>query len=152
MNQILRRQTSRSHYGSKVPAVTVTVFKYLNSLFLHQIVFRLNLLFLHQILFRLNSLLRHQILFKLNLLFLHQILFRLNSLFLHQILFRLSLLFLHQILFKLNLLCTLNLISTFLFKWELMGITFIIVLHVIIHYIYSNFIKVLTNLHFYLMI
>ena len=24
MNQILRRQTSRSHYGSKVPAVTVT--------------------------------------------------------------------------------------------------------------------------------
>ena len=30
MNQILRRQTSRSHYGSKVPAVTVTVFKYRN--------------------------------------------------------------------------------------------------------------------------
>ena len=28
MNQILRRQTSRSHYGSKVPAVTVTVSKY----------------------------------------------------------------------------------------------------------------------------
>ena len=28
MNQILRRQTSRSHYGSKVPAVTVTVFKW----------------------------------------------------------------------------------------------------------------------------
>jgi hypothetical protein len=27
-NQILRRQTSRSHYGSKVPAVTITVFKY----------------------------------------------------------------------------------------------------------------------------
>jgi hypothetical protein len=26
LNQILRRQTSRSHYGSKVPAVTVTVF------------------------------------------------------------------------------------------------------------------------------
>jgi hypothetical protein len=25
LNQILRRQTSRSHYGSKVPAVTVTV-------------------------------------------------------------------------------------------------------------------------------
>jgi hypothetical protein len=30
LNQILRRQTSRSHYGSKVPAVTVTVFKYRN--------------------------------------------------------------------------------------------------------------------------
>jgi hypothetical protein len=29
LNQILRRQTSRSHYGSKVPAVTITVFKYL---------------------------------------------------------------------------------------------------------------------------
>jgi hypothetical protein len=28
LNQILRRQTSRSHYGSKVTAVTVTVFKY----------------------------------------------------------------------------------------------------------------------------
>jgi len=24
------RQTSRSHYGSKVPAVTITVFKYRN--------------------------------------------------------------------------------------------------------------------------
>ena len=32
MNQILRRQTSRSHYGSKVPAVTVTVFKYRNKI------------------------------------------------------------------------------------------------------------------------
>jgi hypothetical protein len=30
LNQILRRQTSRSHYGSKVPAVTITVFKYRN--------------------------------------------------------------------------------------------------------------------------
>ena len=28
----LRRQTSRSHYGSKVPAVTVTVFKYRNKI------------------------------------------------------------------------------------------------------------------------
>jgi len=28
LNQILKRQTSRSHYGSKVPAVTITVFKY----------------------------------------------------------------------------------------------------------------------------
>ena len=27
MNQILKRQTSRSHYGSKVPAVTITLFK-----------------------------------------------------------------------------------------------------------------------------
>jgi hypothetical protein len=27
LNQILRRQTSRSHYGSKAPVVTVTVFK-----------------------------------------------------------------------------------------------------------------------------
>ena len=26
LNQILRRQTSRFHYGSKVPAVTITVF------------------------------------------------------------------------------------------------------------------------------
>ena len=26
MNQILKRQTSRFHYGSKVPAVTITVF------------------------------------------------------------------------------------------------------------------------------
>ena len=32
MNQILRRQTTRSHYGSKVPAVTVTVFKYRNKI------------------------------------------------------------------------------------------------------------------------
>ena len=30
MNQILRCQTSRSHYGSKVPTVTITVFKYRN--------------------------------------------------------------------------------------------------------------------------
>jgi len=30
LNQILKRQTSRSHYGSKVPAVTITVFKYRN--------------------------------------------------------------------------------------------------------------------------
>jgi hypothetical protein len=28
LNQILKRQTSRSHYGSKVPAVTVTVLHY----------------------------------------------------------------------------------------------------------------------------
>jgi hypothetical protein len=26
LNQILKRQTSRFHYGSKVPAVTITVF------------------------------------------------------------------------------------------------------------------------------
>ena len=32
MNQILRRQTPRSHYGSKVPVVTVTVFKYRNKI------------------------------------------------------------------------------------------------------------------------
>jgi hypothetical protein len=32
LNQILRRQTSRSHYGSKVPAVTATVFKYRNKI------------------------------------------------------------------------------------------------------------------------
>jgi hypothetical protein len=32
LNQILRRQTPRSHYGSKVPAVTVTVFKYRNKI------------------------------------------------------------------------------------------------------------------------
>jgi hypothetical protein len=32
VNQILRRQTSRSHYSSKVPAVTVTVFKYRNKI------------------------------------------------------------------------------------------------------------------------
>jgi len=30
LNQILKRQTSRSHYGSKAPAVTITVFKYRN--------------------------------------------------------------------------------------------------------------------------
>jgi hypothetical protein len=27
-----KRQTSRSHYGSKVPAVTITVFKYRNKI------------------------------------------------------------------------------------------------------------------------
>ena len=32
MNQILKRQTSRSHYGSKVPVVTITVFKYRNKI------------------------------------------------------------------------------------------------------------------------
>jgi hypothetical protein len=32
LNQILRRQTSRSHYGSKVPAVTLIVFKYRNKI------------------------------------------------------------------------------------------------------------------------
>jgi hypothetical protein len=32
LNQILKRQTSRSHYGSKAPAVTVTVFKYRNKI------------------------------------------------------------------------------------------------------------------------
>jgi hypothetical protein len=32
LNQILKRQTSRSHYGSKVPAVTITVFKYRNKI------------------------------------------------------------------------------------------------------------------------
>jgi hypothetical protein len=32
LNQILRRQTSRSHYGSKAPVVTVTVFKYRNKI------------------------------------------------------------------------------------------------------------------------
>jgi hypothetical protein len=32
LNQILRRQTSRSHYGSKIPSVTVTVFKYRNKI------------------------------------------------------------------------------------------------------------------------
>jgi hypothetical protein len=32
LNQILRRQTSRSQYGSKVPVVTVTVFKYRNKI------------------------------------------------------------------------------------------------------------------------
>ena len=30
LNQILKRQTS--HYGSKVPAVTITVFKYRNKI------------------------------------------------------------------------------------------------------------------------
>jgi hypothetical protein len=29
---MLKRQTSRSHYGSKVPAVTITVFKYRNKI------------------------------------------------------------------------------------------------------------------------
>jgi hypothetical protein len=32
LNQILKRQTSRFHYGSKVPAVTITVFKYRNNI------------------------------------------------------------------------------------------------------------------------
>jgi hypothetical protein len=32
LNQILRRQTSRSDYGSKVPVVTATVFKYRNKI------------------------------------------------------------------------------------------------------------------------
>jgi hypothetical protein len=32
LNQILKRQTSRSHYGSKAPAVTKTVFKYRNKI------------------------------------------------------------------------------------------------------------------------
>jgi hypothetical protein len=32
LNQILKRQTSRSHYGSKTPAVTITVFKYRNKI------------------------------------------------------------------------------------------------------------------------
>jgi hypothetical protein len=32
VNQILKRQTSRSHYGSKVSAVTKTVFKYRNKI------------------------------------------------------------------------------------------------------------------------
>jgi hypothetical protein len=31
MNQILKRQTSRSHYGSKVPAVTGVVKRWTNS-------------------------------------------------------------------------------------------------------------------------
>jgi hypothetical protein len=30
LNQILKRQTSRSHYGSKAPAVAITVSKYRN--------------------------------------------------------------------------------------------------------------------------
>jgi hypothetical protein len=29
---ILKHQTSRSHYGSKAPAVTITVFKYRNKI------------------------------------------------------------------------------------------------------------------------
>jgi hypothetical protein len=32
LNRILKRQTSRSHYGSKVPAVSITVFKYRNKI------------------------------------------------------------------------------------------------------------------------
>jgi hypothetical protein len=32
LNQILKRQSSRSHYGSKAPAVTITVFKYRNKI------------------------------------------------------------------------------------------------------------------------
>jgi hypothetical protein len=32
LNQILKRQTSRSHYGSQSPAVTITVFKYRNKI------------------------------------------------------------------------------------------------------------------------
>jgi hypothetical protein len=32
LNQILKRQTSRSHYGSKSPDVTITVFKYRNKI------------------------------------------------------------------------------------------------------------------------
>ena len=32
MNQILKRQTSCSHYGSKSPAVTIIVFKYRNKI------------------------------------------------------------------------------------------------------------------------
>ena len=32
LNQILKRQTSRSHYGSKAPAVIITVFKYRNKI------------------------------------------------------------------------------------------------------------------------
>jgi hypothetical protein len=32
LNQILKRQTSRSHYGSKAQAVTITVFKYRNKI------------------------------------------------------------------------------------------------------------------------
>jgi hypothetical protein len=31
LNQILKRQTSRFHYGSKVPAVTITITSHLNS-------------------------------------------------------------------------------------------------------------------------
>jgi hypothetical protein len=32
VNQIFKRQTSRSHYGSKSPVVTITVFKYRNKI------------------------------------------------------------------------------------------------------------------------
>jgi hypothetical protein len=32
LNQILKRQTSRSHYGLKVPAVSITVYKYRNKI------------------------------------------------------------------------------------------------------------------------
>jgi hypothetical protein len=32
LNQILKRQTSHSHYGSKVQPVTITVFKYRNNI------------------------------------------------------------------------------------------------------------------------
>jgi hypothetical protein len=32
LNQILWGQTSHSHYGSKVPAVTITVFEYRNKI------------------------------------------------------------------------------------------------------------------------
>jgi hypothetical protein len=32
LNQILRRQTFRFQYGSYVPAVTITVFKYRNKI------------------------------------------------------------------------------------------------------------------------
>jgi hypothetical protein len=32
LNQILKSQTSRSHYGLKSPAVTITVFKYRNKI------------------------------------------------------------------------------------------------------------------------
>jgi hypothetical protein len=32
VESILKSQTSRSHYGSKAPAVTITVFKYRNKI------------------------------------------------------------------------------------------------------------------------
>jgi hypothetical protein len=32
LNPILKRQASRSHYGSKAPAVTITLFKYRNKI------------------------------------------------------------------------------------------------------------------------
>ena len=47
LNQILKRQTSRSHYGSKVPAVTITVFKYRNKLLSFLFVCFVLFLFLH---------------------------------------------------------------------------------------------------------